>query len=185
MDSTFYHTQEYRGCELDSPIPCKRFDAWLGNAYYFWNNTVDAHKWGQDYKCRYPHFSFQICSAELDFTNCLDTVFNEDHYNLYLDIVEQAKIFFGINRILDPKFDQKDIAKITNFIFNGKRDQFAMGELFAIEEQIDIILFADTPLKEDSSYLRGMSYRKRIQAAVYNTQCINAFETMTVESCSR
>lgn len=42
MILTYYHTQENRGEMLREPIMCKHNNAWLGNAYYFWENEEDA-----------------------------------------------------------------------------------------------------------------------------------------------
>ena len=38
----FYHTQERRTKCLDKPIKCNKDNAWLGQAYYFWENEDDA-----------------------------------------------------------------------------------------------------------------------------------------------
>ena len=42
----FYHTQENRNEKLENPIFCSKPNAWLGNAFYFWENEDDADFWG-------------------------------------------------------------------------------------------------------------------------------------------
>ena len=36
-----YHTQEKRQNRVFQPVLCTRRDAWLGHAYYFWNDIYD------------------------------------------------------------------------------------------------------------------------------------------------
>ena len=45
-----YHTQESRSKKLVEPALCEEPDAWLGNAYYFWDQIHDAVQWGQKKK---------------------------------------------------------------------------------------------------------------------------------------
>jgi len=49
---TYYHTQENRGEVLQEPIFCNKENAWLGNAYYFWESEDDAIFWGMKFKKR-------------------------------------------------------------------------------------------------------------------------------------
>ena len=46
MRREMYHTQEKRQSRLYQPILCTRRDAWLGHAYYFWDDISDADVWG-------------------------------------------------------------------------------------------------------------------------------------------
>lgn len=72
-----YLTQEKRAQKLTAPIFCNRNYAWLGEAYYFWAEEVDAAKWGHTSKKSTGYF--EIYQAEIDCENVLDTVFNEEH----------------------------------------------------------------------------------------------------------
>ena len=61
MNEVMFHTQEDRGTILTEPCQCRRRDAWLGTAYYFWGYEEDAIRWGQDSK----NGRFQVYSARI------------------------------------------------------------------------------------------------------------------------
>lgn len=77
MNQIMFHTQENRRITLSNPVLCTRKDAWLGTAYYFWEDESDAIKWGQNSKgdC------FQTYSALIKSDKVLDTVFNREQYD--------------------------------------------------------------------------------------------------------
>ena len=50
MTLTYFHTQEDRGKKLTNPVICKKNNAWLGEAFYFWENDDDANYWGIKFK---------------------------------------------------------------------------------------------------------------------------------------
>ena len=96
---TGYHSQEYRPSELTKPIKCFAKDAWLGVGFYFWVEVMYAHYWGQDKKIYGKSKSYDIYSADLKIENCLNTVFNEEHYLFFKQMVELAiKNCKSINR---------------------------------------------------------------------------------------
>lgn len=95
-----YHTQEFRPDEqvLEEPIICNAKNAWLGIGYYFWLDLEYAHYWGEDFKKDYkksPGF-YSIYKANIDTSNFIDTVFNEEGYNLFKDSIEKA--FIELNK---------------------------------------------------------------------------------------
>ena len=47
MNEIMFHTQENRESILTEPCLCKRRDAWLGTAYYFWGYEEDAIRGGR------------------------------------------------------------------------------------------------------------------------------------------
>lgn len=89
MPRKMYHAQEYRGTILEKPIICIRKDAWLGSGYYFWNEEEDAFDWGKNSKSKL-NGKFQIYCAIIDKSAVLDTVFNEEHYNFWKEMITKA-----------------------------------------------------------------------------------------------
>ena len=90
-----YHTQEYRNeIYLRNPIRCAVEDAWLGNGYYFWTDVEFAKYWGEDFKLNETGF-YTIYSAHLDTENCINTVFNEEHYFFFRKCLEKAIDFLN------------------------------------------------------------------------------------------
>jgi len=57
-----YHTQERRATRLVNPILCTKSNAWLGDAFYFWDNELDAIIWGHRSKRSTGYF--EIYKAE-------------------------------------------------------------------------------------------------------------------------
>ena len=59
-----YHTQEQREVTLAAPKMCTKSDAWLGEAFYFWDDRWDAEKWGHDFKYKTGKLSTKtsLCS---------------------------------------------------------------------------------------------------------------------------
>ena len=85
-----YHVQEYRPTELEHPIKCCDRDAWLGFGFYFWLEVLFAHYWGQDKKSSGKSGSYDIYIADLNIEKCLNTVFNEEHYLFFIEMIEGA-----------------------------------------------------------------------------------------------
>ena len=83
-----YHTAERRAVRLSSPTFCNDEDAWLGDGHYFWDDIVDAEKWGNDRKRKTGYY--EIYSAKVNCEKVLDTVFNEEHYRFWVNQVEKA-----------------------------------------------------------------------------------------------
>lgn len=159
-----YHTQERRTIRLTSPVLCERSDAWLGNAYYFWDDIVDAERWGDKSKKRTG--SFEIYASQITVDNFLDTVFNEDHYLFYKKQIE--KVSKTIEKKARRKASIKDIAAYIN-------EKAWLGNL-------DGILFQDLPIGYHE-LIPDYPYRKRIQAAVYNIDCVLSFIFIKDEKC--
>lgn len=150
-----FHTQENRGVVLSRPILCKRKDAWLGTAYYFWADEVDAIRWGIKSKRN----QYQIYSARIVSDNVLDTVFNEDHYRFFISAIERTANL--IVKLTGKRPTQVDICEYLNTRAKWK-------------EKIDVLLACDIPI--GSSEILPIPVRKRIQAAVYNKKCIYEFQ---------
>lgn len=155
MNQLMFHTQEDRGTVLIRPILCERKDAWFGTAYYFWADEIDAIRWGiKSKKNRY-----QIYSATIISDNVLDTVFNQEHYQFFISALERtAKT---IVKLTGKKPTQMDICEYLNIRAKWK-------------EKIDVLLACDIPT--GSMEVFPIPIRKRIQAAVYNINCINEFQ---------
>ncbi|MCH8494498.1 MAG: hypothetical protein LAT57_02545 [Balneolales bacterium] len=160
-----YHTQEKRGLDLTQPIICIRDDAWLGDGYYFWDDEDDAIRWGTSSKKRTGRY--QIYTADIATDNVLNTVFNEDHYRLWLRLVEKAAKHFLKKTGLKPSI--KDI----NDFFREKAEW----------DEVDGILFQDIPLNDTYTHVRSFYYRKRIQLVVYNLGIIRGFSLYSEAPC--
>jgi len=50
----------------------KRKDAWLGEAYYFWDDLEDAHKWGT--KSKKDTGYYEIYKAKINCEDVLDII---------------------------------------------------------------------------------------------------------------
>lgn len=159
-----YHTQEKRNKKLTAPKKCTRDDAWLGEAYYFWKEEKDAKNWGYSSKRRTGYFEIYTCN--LNSTNYLDTVFNEEHYNFWISQLERI-----YNIFLRETNEKPSIKELNDYIQENK-----------IWEEVDYIQFHDLPLTH--SFVKPIQYRnkettipfrKRIQVAVYNVDIISNF----------
>lgn len=167
MTRKFYHTQESRSKLLESPVKCVRDDAWLGEAFYFWLEHIDAKKWGFNSKKRTEYF--EIYSGDIDCENVLDTVFNEKEYNFWLEQIEKvATLEVKKNR-------KKPTLKELNDYFKKR----------ATWNEVTGILFQDMPSNNSQSLIEPILYnnnrqvyfvyRKRIQLAVYDSNIISNF----------
>ena len=87
MTKEVYHTQEKREKKITKPVLCTRQDAWFGNGYYFWHYLEDARMWGK--KSKQKTGAYEIYMSEIDCSNVLDTVFNEETYNWWVEQIEK------------------------------------------------------------------------------------------------
>ena len=152
-----YHTQEKWKYYLTVPIISNREDAWLGDAYYFWKEEVDAIHWG--HKSKWKTGNFEVYKADVDCENVLDTVFNEEHYDFWKAQIEKAA------KHIIKKTGQKATLYEINQYFKDKAKW---------SDKTDGILFQDLPYSDDLLVF-NFNYRKRIQIAVYNLKIINNF----------
>lgn len=152
-----YHTQEKWENKLTKPIICLRRNAWLGSAYYFWDDETDAIQWGHKSKRNTGYF--EIYKALIECENILDTVFNEEHYNFWVKQIEKAA------KHISMKTGIKASIKEINQYFKEKAKW---------SEITDGIMFQDLPISDDL-LVKEFYYRKRIQMAVYNSEIIHNF----------
>lgn len=152
-----FHTQEDRGNVLSGPILCIRKNAWLGTAYYFWAEDEDAVRWGYDSKggC------FQVYSARIVSENVLDTVYNKEHYEFFRNALER----------LAAKIVKKTGRKLSKTILCEYLNNRAHWR-----KKIDVLIVNDNPQGERE--ILPIPIRKRIQAAVYNQNCIHEFKLL-------
>lgn len=160
-----YHTQERRKTRLTSPVLAERKNAWLGVAYYFWENEIDAIHWGNESKNRTG--SYEIYESLIDCENVLDTVFNEEHYNFWVTQIEKAA---------------KKISKITGEKATIKEINSYFTENASWSEVTSGIMFQDLPFSDDL-LVHGFNYRKRIQLAVFNLEIILIFAFLYEQKC--
>ena len=152
-----YHTQERRRNRLSGPILAERKNAWLGVAYYFWADEMDAMHWGTESKTSTGYY--EVYNASIDCENVLDTVFNEEHYNFWVNQIEKAAK--KITKYTGKKATIKEIN--TYFTENAKWSEVTDG-----------IMFQDLPFSDDL-LVEKFNYRKRIQLAVFNIGIILTF----------
>ena len=160
-----YHTQEKRGTRLTAPEICTKNNAWLGNGYYFWDDLMDAFKWGNDSKKATG--SYEVYKADIDCENVLDTVFDEDSYKFWVRQIEKfAKQF-------DGKFGKPTIKDFNSYCVSRQ-----------IWRDISGILFQDLPTKPEELIVEKLFHRKRIQAAVFDLVIINNFVFHSEDRCT-
>jgi len=161
----FYHTQEKRFKQLKEPVLCTKDNAWLGEAYYFWEEESDANFWGNKFKNKTGNYD--VYRTEISLENILDTVFNREHYLFWIKQVEKvAKNFI-------KKTNSKPTLKEINDYFKEKN----------IWTQIDGILFQDISENPVHFMVREFQYKKRIQLALYNKEKIINFALHYTGSC--
>ena len=92
-------------------------------------------------------------------TRFFDTVFNPEHYNLFISALERtAKT---IVKLTGKKPTQVDLCEYLNNRAKWK-------------EEIDVLIACDIPT--GAQEILPIPARKRIQAAVYNKDCIHEFQ---------
>lgn len=163
-----YHTQEFRSDEeeLEKPIMCNAKNAWLGTGYYFWLDLEYARYWGEDFKKDYkksPGF-YSIYKANIDTSNFIDTVFNEEGYNLFKDSIEKA--FIELNK-----------QKIT--ITLERVNRFLADKIWP-ELKVSGIIYDDKPTNPSNkdriySEIPNLYYKKRIQMVSFDLANIHNF----------
>lgn len=152
----YYQTTEKRNIRVERPIFCRKGNAWLGKAFYFWKHLDDARIWGKRFNLRKKFF--EVYSSDIESDNILDTVFNQQDYYFFLEEVEAfAKRF---NELVGRKPTIEDTCDFYN--------------QYNVWEGIDAVLFQDLPLNE-LSLVERYYYRKRIQLAVYKEAIIKNY----------
>lgn len=154
MNQIMFHTQENRGTVLQHPLPCRRKDAWLGTAFYFWADELDAVSWGIKSKGG----NYQVYSARIISDKVLDTVFNQEHYAFFIKALERTAT--KIVKITGKRPTQEDLCDYLNNRAKWK-------------DEIDVLIACDNPTGK--AEILPIPLRKRIQAAVYNADCVTEF----------
>lgn len=153
-----FHTQENRGSEkLTSPIKCCRDDAWFGETHYFWENVDDADYWGKVSKRATG--LYDVYCSNIDCSDFLDTVFNEEHYRVWLNSIEKLALKFKIE--LGKELSLKEL----NDYFKDK----------GLYKEVEGVVFQDISGNEKHFLIRSFQYKKRIQLAIFNEKVIKDF----------
>lgn len=152
-----FHTQEKWPKKLTSPVLTVNQDAWLGDGYYFWYYEEDAVWWGRTAKKRKGYY--EVYKAAIDCENVLDTVFNEQHYLLWIKYVEKA-----IERFLKKQKGTLTIKYINDFFMEK-----------GVFNDVDGVLFQDISDNPNYWIIDKFQYKKRIQLAVYNLKIMSNF----------
>ena len=157
-----YHTQEYRPTELNSPIRCYANNAWLGAGYYFWTEIEFAHYWGKDFKMRTG--SYDIYSAELDVTNCVNTVFSEDGYLFFRNKIEETIAYFR------DKGEHVTVQKVHRFLADNVWHKLGVTGVIYDDKPAN-------PQYKDRYYseIPDLYYKKRIQIVIFSLKNIHNF----------
>jgi len=165
-----YHTMECREAVLTRPLKCVDRKAWLGVGFYFWLEEIYACYWGEDFKIRKNNpkaksDSYDVYTADLDIENCLNTVFNEEHYMNFIEILEEVIKYFKIKR-----------KKIS---LDGV-NRYLADEMWPYLG-IEAIIYDDKPTnpknkKRIYSEIPDLYYKKRIQVVIFNLKKIRNFE---------
>lgn len=152
----YYHTQEDRGKDLEKPLKCIKNNAWLGHAYYFWEDKEDAHHWGEkSKKNKYVIYEMTLGKE----SEILDTVFNRKHYHFWVRAIEKAS-----KNIAKKIFKKPTLEELNDYLKNK-----------GFYEDVDGILFQDISKNPNHYLVEGMQYKKRIQLALYKVEKIKKF----------
>jgi len=151
-----YHSNRSDGD--NTVVKAYGFKQWFGDGYYFWQDKDFAEFWGRTHVCKNGICSYNLYVVDLDVDfdsdNVLDTVFNENDYNFFVEVYDKfASNFF------ERKKKKPTIEEFNFFIGNKK--------IFG--DNIIAIRFADNPNNSKVDYVKIMDlhYRKRIQIAVF------------------
>ena len=165
-----FHAQEHRPTELKQPLKCVDKKAWLGVGFYFWLEVIYAHYWGQDFKIRKNNSkansdSYDIYTADLNIENCLNTVFDEEHFTNFIEIIEEAILYFKSKR------KPITLEEINRFL--ADRVWARLG--------IEGIIYDDKPTNPRNknriySEIPNLYYKKRIQMVLFELKNISNFE---------
>lgn len=160
-----YHTQEFRPTEqpLDNPIKYLVKNAWLGIGYYFWTEIEFGHYWGEDFKKKYSGY-YDIYKADLDVSNFINSVFDEDGYFFLRNKIEQTLDHF--------KKYNKDISLEMIHRFMSDEIWSKLG--------IKGIIYDDKPVnpkRSERTYseIPNLYYKKRIQIVSFELNNIHKF----------
>ncbi len=153
----FFHTQECREENLSMPVFCIKDNAWLGEAFYFWESEDDANFWGV--KCKNRTGKYEVYRVTIVSEDILDTVFNREHYFFWIKQVEKAA------RVFIKKTGKRPSLKEINDFFKERN----------IWSKIDGILFQDISENPIHFMVKEFQYKKRIQLALYNKEKISNF----------
>ena len=136
-----FHTQECRTKELTFPKQCVRDDAWLGEAFYFWKEEIDADYWGNNSKRGTKYYEVYVC--EIIASDYLDTVFNEEHYYFWIKQLEKIA-----KKIMSKTKQRPSLKELNDYITDKK-----------VWPQVDYIQFQDLPTNTDQSFIKPIVYR--------------------------
>jgi len=173
-----YHTQEKWDNVLAKPVLCKRPDAWLGTAYYFWHDILDAHRWGNGAKTKTGWY--EIYEASINCEDVIDTVFNEKVYFWWLEQIEFAAKEI---RRLRSSNKKPTLQQLNDFIKKTPEWQDVAGVLFQdLPDTFDYSVIEPTETRYGYRYF---AYKKRIQLALYKKDFITSFKHKETEQCKK
>jgi hypothetical protein len=137
----------------------------LGFGFYFWLEVLFAHYWGQDKKSSGKSGSYDIYIADLDIENCLNTVFNEEHYLFFIEMIEEAIQHFKNKRV------PVTLGMVNCFL----------ADVTWKKHGIEGIIYDDKPTnprnkKRVYSEIPNLYYIKRIQIVLFNMKNIRNFD---------
>ena len=165
-----YHTQECRGTILDHPLKCTDRKAWLGFGFYFWLELIYARYWGEDFKIRKNNpkaksESYDIYTADLDIENCINTVFNEEDYVNFAELIEDVIQHF-IDRQVSVSLEMVN--------------RFLADEVWK-KHGITGIIYDDKPTNPKNknriySKIPDLYYKKRIQVVIFELKNIRNYK---------
>jgi hypothetical protein len=162
MRREMFHTQEKRVERLTQPIRCTRPDAWLGYGYYFWGDLYDAIIWGRQSKKNTGEY--EIYKGVVESDNILDTVFSEEGYLFFLEMINQ--VIADCEKKSGRRIGTNDVCR-----YIMKKAKW--------DKSLDGVMFADTPNTE----IEKFNYRKRIQLVLYKLDSLMSFEFMKEGRC--
>lgn len=112
MIRDIYQTLENREnadeVEKCGPFLCKRFNAWLGAGYYFWESFIEnAHWWGNTYEKN----GYFICKSKYNLDEkCFNLVDNPEHITYLKEIIK----FLKKQGLIEH--DKTTISRVLNYI---------------------------------------------------------------------
>lgn len=166
MNRIMFHTQELRKARLSLPVLCVKPSAWLGHAYYFWYDYLDAVAWGKHSKIGTGQY--EIYQADIDCENIMDTVFNEAYYNFWVKQVE--KVAEKLNSTLRGR---KCTLREINQYIKDRANWNVVG-----------IMYQDIPQSFNYTLVQDFYYRKRIQLAVFDMKIVRNFVHKSTGICA-
>lgn len=156
MVRRMYHTQEKRARRLRVSVETVRSDAWLGRGHYYWYYEDDAISWGNHSKNATGYY--EIYRADIDCSEVLDTVFNEEHYLFWIEAIEK----FSTKTIRQGK--EVTIKELNSYF----KEQGIFGDATGV-------MFQEVPKNDNRVLVKGLYYKKRIQIAIYKINIIDNF----------